>query len=111
MTGFDLRSWQIRWEQLSPRERAWVQWATLVLALALLWQMGLAPALRVWRESPARHAQLDRQHAQLAALRRRPATCKRNPHFLARKPSKRWRNSPVICCPAPNFRVRESSNG
>lgn len=68
MTGFDLRSWQIRWEQLSPRERAWVQWATLVLALALLWQMGLAPALRVWRESPARHAQLDRQHAQLAAL-------------------------------------------
>jgi len=63
-----LSPWQARWEQLSARERTWVRVAALVLALALLWQIGLAPALRVWRDSPERHAQLDRQQAQLAAL-------------------------------------------
>lgn len=64
----DLRPWQARWDQLSARERTWVRVAALVLALALLWSIGLAPALRVWRDSPERHAQLDRQQAQLAAL-------------------------------------------
>jgi len=63
-----LSPWQARWEQLSARERTWVRVAALVLALALLWQIGLAPELRVWRDSPERHAQLDRQQAQLAAL-------------------------------------------
>jgi general secretion pathway protein M len=68
MNRLDLRPWQARWEQLSTRERTWVSVAAGVLVLALLWQVGLAPALRVWRESPARHAELDRQQAQLAAL-------------------------------------------
>lgn len=68
MSRWDLRPWQARWAQLSTRERTGLQAAGLVLALALLWQIGLAPALRVWSQSPERHAQLDRQQAELAAL-------------------------------------------
>ena len=67
MSRFDLTAWQNRWEQLSTRERTGVRVAGGVLALALVWQIGLAPALRVWRDSPVRHAELDRQQAQLAA--------------------------------------------
>ncbi len=68
MSRRDLRPWQARWAQLSIRERSGLQAAALVVVLALLWQIGLAPALRVWSQSPERHAQLDRQQAELAAL-------------------------------------------
>jgi len=68
MSRLNLPHWQARWAKLSDRERTWVRVAASVLALALLWQIGLAPALGVWQHSPDRRAQLDRQQAELAAL-------------------------------------------
>jgi len=81
MSRMDLRPWQARWEQLSARERTWLRTAALVLALALLWQVGLAPALRVWHQSPERHAQLDRQNAQLAALQAQARSLQAQPRL------------------------------
>jgi general secretion pathway protein M len=68
MNRLDLTPWQARWHQLSARERTALGLAGVVLALALVWQVALAPALRVWRDSSARHALLDRQQAELLAL-------------------------------------------
>lgn len=68
MSRAELRAWQARWDQLSARERTGVRVAAGIVALTLLWQIGLAPAYRVWRDSPARHALLDRQQTQLASL-------------------------------------------
>ena len=68
MSRWNLQGWQERWQQLSVRERNGISAAAAVLVLALLWQVGLAPALKVWRDSPTRHAQLDRQQAALVAL-------------------------------------------
>ena len=81
MSRWDLRPWHARWEQLSVRERTGLRAAALVLALALLWQVGLAPALRVWQQSPERHAQLDRQHAQLAALQAQARSLQTQPRL------------------------------
>ncbi|NBO89041.1 MAG: type II secretion system protein M, partial [Betaproteobacteria bacterium] len=81
MSRWDLRPWHARWEQLSVRERTGLRAAALVLALALLWQVGLDPALRVWQQSPERHAQLDRQHAQLAALQAQARSLQAQPRL------------------------------
>lgn len=59
---------QDRWQTLGARERALVRVAAIVLALALLWWLALAPALDTLRRAPARHAQLDAQLQHLRAL-------------------------------------------
>lgn len=68
MNRLNFGPWHARWAQLTAREQSWIRVAVVVLALALLWQAGLAPALRVWRNSPQQRAQLDRQQAELLAL-------------------------------------------
>jgi general secretion pathway protein M len=70
MSLLDRAALTARWQQLSARERTGVSSAILLIALALLWQVGLAPAWKIWRDSPARHTQLDRQLAELQALQR-----------------------------------------
>ena len=79
MSVFDLSPMRARWEQLSARERRWLQVAAAVLCLALLWQVALSPALTVWRESPSRRAQLDRQHTELLALQAQARTLQAQP--------------------------------
>lgn len=68
MSRWNLGPARHRWAQLSAREQAWIRVATVLVVLAVLWQVGLSPALRVWRDSPERRAQLDRQHTELLAL-------------------------------------------
>jgi general secretion pathway protein M len=85
MSRLDLSSWAERWAQLSARERAWVRVAGVVLVLALLWQVALAPALRVWRESPSRHAQLDRQQAELLTLQAQARSLQAQPVLSAQE--------------------------
>ena len=46
-----------RWARLAPRERTLVHAAAVLVALALLWWLLLAPPLKALRASPARHAQ------------------------------------------------------
>lgn len=69
MTPQDLKkALQQRWQTLAPRERQALTWAALVLALALFWWVGLAPALRTLRSTEARQHGLDAQWQQMQSL-------------------------------------------
>lgn len=59
------------WNRMAPRERLAVGGAAAVVGLALLWWLGVAPALATLRQAPAQHQQLD---AQLAQMRQMAAT-------------------------------------
>ncbi|PPE70452.1 type II secretion system protein M [Caldimonas thermodepolymerans] len=50
-----------RWAALGARERRLVLAAGLLLVVALVWWVGLQPALRTLREAPPRIAQLDEE--------------------------------------------------
>ena len=56
-----------RWRTFSPRERLAAAIAIGIVALALVWLVALAPALRTLREAPA---VLDRLDAQLSQMQR-----------------------------------------
>jgi general secretion pathway protein M len=55
-----------RWASLAGREKTMVVSAGLVMGLALLWWVALAPALQTLRAADAQHAQVD---AQLQSMR------------------------------------------
>ncbi|WP_024539052.1 type II secretion system protein GspM [Comamonas badia] len=57
-----------RWARLAPRERTLVHAAAVLVALALLWWLLLAPPLKALRASPARHAQTNAQWQQMQQL-------------------------------------------
>ena len=57
------------WAQLGTRERRMVILAATVVGLALLWWVGLAPALRTLREAPAQRAALQTQAQQVLQLK------------------------------------------
>ena len=57
-----------RWARLAPRERTLVHAAAVLVALALLWWLLLAPPLKALRTSPARHAQTNAQWQQMQQL-------------------------------------------
>jgi len=63
-----------RWAALAMRERQMVGGAIALVALALLWWIALAPALRTLAAAPAEHAQLDAQLQQMATLQNRPGS-------------------------------------
>lgn len=60
--------WQAWWPELAPREQRMVLIAGALVALALIWWVALAPALRTLASAPAAHAELDAQLQQMAAL-------------------------------------------
>lgn len=60
--------WQAWWPELAPREQRMVIVAGALVALALIWWVALAPALRTLATAPAAHAELDAQLQQMAAL-------------------------------------------
>lgn len=62
-----LAPWKARWQALGGRERRGLVIAAWVLALFLLWALGIAPALRTARVAPAQLEQLD---AQLQLMQR-----------------------------------------
>ncbi len=57
------------WAQMGARERRMVLLAGAVVGLALLWWVGLAPALRTLREAPAQRAALQGQAQQMQQLK------------------------------------------
>lgn len=59
---------QQRWEAMAERERLLVTLATAVVGMALLWWVGLAPALRTLRQAPAQIESLDQQLQQMRNL-------------------------------------------
>lgn len=63
-----------RWQQLAPRERLMVLAAGALVLLALLWWIGLAPALRLLREAESQHRNLDRQLQTMQQLTQQATT-------------------------------------
>jgi len=60
--------WQSNWQRASRREQRSLQAAAVVVALALLWWLALAPALALWRSAPARQQQLDTELQHMLGL-------------------------------------------
>ena len=61
-------NWRARWAAMAPRERQLAGGAIALVALALLWWIALAPALKTLRAAPAEHAKLDAQLQQMTTL-------------------------------------------
>jgi general secretion pathway protein M len=59
---------QAAWQLRSLRERRWLQVGALVMGLAAMWSLALAPALRTWQEAPAKQIELDRQTQSMLQL-------------------------------------------
>ncbi|MET3496947.1 type II secretion system protein GspM [Variovorax boronicumulans] len=70
-----------RWAALAVRERQMVGAAMALVALALLWWLALAPALRTLATAPAEHAQLDAQLQQMATLQNRAKALQSQPRL------------------------------
>lgn len=77
------------WAQRSPRERQLLALACAVFALALLWQVGLAPALATLREAPERQARLDQQTRQLLGLQAQARQLQKTT-AISRTDASRW---------------------
>ena len=60
--------WQRRWLDLSGRERAGLSLALGLLALALVWTVGVEPAWRQWQQGQARTQALQAQWQGLQTL-------------------------------------------
>ena len=60
--------WHQRWMDLSGRERAGLSLALGLLALALVWSVGVEPAWRQWQQGQARTQTLQTQWQDLQAL-------------------------------------------
>ncbi len=57
-----------RWNQLAPREKSLLGAALAVIALALVWQLMLAPSLRTLRAATAQGQVLDAQLQHMQSL-------------------------------------------
>lgn len=68
-----------RWAALAERERLLVTLAGVVIGLALLWLVGIQPALRTLRAAPAAHAALDQQGQAMQRLAAEAATLRAAP--------------------------------
>ena len=68
-----------RWRALAPREQTMVAAATTVVSLALLWWVGVAPALKVLGQAEARQRNLDAQWQQMQALEAQARALKTQP--------------------------------
>lgn len=63
-----LAGWQGRWKQLAARERTLLAAAAALLALALLWWVGVQPARQTLLTAPARLEALDAQTLTMRKL-------------------------------------------
>lgn len=70
-----------RWAALEARERRMVAAAAALVALALLWWLGLAPALRTLSAARTEHARLDAQLQQMASLQQRAKALQAQPRL------------------------------
>lgn len=70
---------QARWALLATREKSLVAAAVTLVALALVWWIGLSPALRTLRAADAQHRALDTQLQQMRALQLQAEAMKAQP--------------------------------
>ena len=96
---------QTLWRSRSPRERLGLTLAASLIALALLWQIGLAPALRTWQEAPTRQATLDAQRERLLQLQQQAQALQALPR-VGQEEALRWLQGPAIEALGPGAQVR-----
>lgn len=68
-----------RWRALPPRERSAIALAAIVVGLAVLWWIALAPALATLRGAPEQHRLLDAQLIHMRALQAQARTLQAQP--------------------------------
>lgn len=66
-----LQPLQARWATMAPREQRGVRLAAVLVVVALLWGVLLAPALRVLQKAPAQHQALDAEMDHMLRLQLR----------------------------------------
>lgn len=57
-----------QWQAMAPREQNFVLGAAALVGLALVWWVGISPALQTLRTAPKRHAELDTQLQRMRSL-------------------------------------------
>ena len=91
-----LKTWRSHanalWQQRSPRERLLLSVGAVVMALAWLWYVGLAPALHTWQEAPAKQALLDQQSQQMLQLQMQAQSLQK-PQAISRSEAIQWLES------------------
>ena len=89
-TWQQLRSaWHQAWGQRSAREKGLLGVGALVLLLAGLWGLALAPALRTWQEAPAQQARLDTQTQTMQRLQAQAKSLQKST-LISRYESVQW---------------------
>lgn len=99
------QAWQTLWRSRSPRERLGLTLAAGLIALVLLWQIGLAPALRTWQEAPKRQATLDAQRERLLQLQQQAQALQALPR-VGHEEALRWLQGPASEALGPGAQVR-----
>lgn len=78
-----LRPLLARWDGLASREKALVLVAGLLVGLAVLWWLAIAPALGTIRQAAAQHQTLDVQLARMQALQAQAQSLQSQPRQSA----------------------------
>ena len=71
--------WTAAWGGLAPREKMLAGGAAALVLLALLWWLGIAPALAVLRASDQQHQSVDAQLARMRALQQQAQSLQSQP--------------------------------
>lgn len=82
-----------RWQALSPREQRLLSFGAVLLAVAVLWWLALAPALRTVREAPAQQAALDAQWQELKDLQGQAQSLQQQPRMTQAEALRALQNS------------------
>lgn len=93
------------WQARTQRERRGLGLAAVVIAAALLWQVGLSPALQTWRQAPALQDRLDAERQQLLALQQQARQLQTLPR-IGREEALRWLQGPELAALGPGASVR-----
>lgn len=78
-----IQALQTRWAGLASREKALVIAASLLVGLAVLWWVAIAPALGTLRNAPAQHQTLDTQLARMRNLQAQAQSLQSQPRQSA----------------------------
>lgn len=82
-------AWQSAWQQRNPREQRMLSLGGLVVALAAIWILTLAPALRTWQDAARRQGQLDAQSQRMRQLQAQAQSLQK-PRTITRAEAALW---------------------
>lgn len=102
--------WQAWWPELEPREQRLIAGAAVLVLLALLWWLALAPALRTLSAAPAEHARLDAQLQQMISLQAQAKALQAQPR-ASRDDAMRALENSVRQSFGPNGQLQPAASG